>query len=74
MYDTEVTNTCITISDDDDVDDSTSHTTATSEFLDTDDNLSNFGSVVLPSVAESDDKMVPFSDADGMSEEISIQY
>ena len=33
----------------------------------------NFSSVVLPSVVESDDITVTFSDADGMSEEISIQ-
>ena len=70
--DTETTDNSITISDDDD-DDSTSHTTATAEFLDADDNLSNFSNVVPPSVAESDDITVTFSDADGMSEEISIQ-
>ena len=70
--DTEMTNNSITISDDDD-DDSTSHTTATTEFLDADDNLSNFSNAVPPSVAESDDITVTFSDADGMSEEISIQ-
>ena len=70
--DTETTDNSITISDDED-DDSTSHTTATAEFLDADDNLSNFSNAVLPSVAESDDITVTFSDADGMSEEISIQ-
>ena len=70
--DTEMTDNSITISDDDD-DDSTSHTTATAEFLDADDNLSNFSNAVPPSVAESDDITVTFSDADGMSEEISIQ-
>ena len=37
------------------------------------DNLSNFSNAVLPSVSESDDITVTFSDADGMSEEISIQ-
>ena len=42
-------------------------------FLDADDNLSNFSNVVPPSVAESDDITVTFSNADGMSEEISIQ-
>ena len=51
--DTETTDNSITISDDDD-DDSTSHTTTTAEFLDTDDNLSNFSNVVPPSVSESD--------------------
>ena len=70
--DTERTDNSITISDDDN-DDSTSHTTATAEFLDADDNLSNFSNVVPPSVAESDDITVTFTDADGMSEEISIQ-
>ena len=70
--DTEMTDNSITISDDDD-DDSTSHTTTTAEFLDADDNLSNFSNAVLPSVAESDNITVTFSDADGMSEEISIQ-
>ena len=68
--DTETTDTCITISDDDD---STSHTTATTDFLDTDENLSNFSNAIPPSVAESDDITVQFSDANGMSEEISIQ-
>ena len=72
LSDTEMTDNSITISDDDD-DDSTSHTTTTAEFLDTDDNLSNFSNAVPPSVAESDNITVPFSDADGMSEEISIQ-
>ena len=67
--DTEMTDNSITISDDD----STSHTPATAEFLDADDNLSNFSNAVPPSVAESDDITVTFSDADGMSEEISIQ-
>ena len=70
--DTEMTDNSITISDDDN-DDSTSHTTATAEFLDADDNLSNFSNAVPPSVAESDDITVTFSDADEMSEEISIQ-
>ena len=70
--DTEMTDNSITISDDDD-DDSTSHTTTTAEFLEADDNLSNFSNAVPPSVAESDDITVTFSDADGMSEEISIQ-
>ena len=70
--DTEMTDNSITIFDDDD-DDSMSHTTTTAEFLDADDNLSNFSNVVPPSVAESDDITVTFSDADGMSEEISIQ-
>ena len=69
--DTETTDNSITISDDDD-DDSTSHTTTTAEFLDADDNLSNFSNAVPPSVTESDDITVTFSDADGMSEEISI--
>ena len=73
--DTEMTDNSITISDDDDNDDddSTSHTTATAEFLDADDNSSNFSNAVPPSVSESDDITVTFSDADGMSEEISIQ-
>ena len=70
--DTEMTDNSITISDDDD-DDSTSHSTATAEFLDADDNLSNFSNAVPPSVSESDDITVTFSDADGMSKEISIQ-
>ena len=70
--DTKTTDNSITISDDDD-DDSTSHTTTTAEFLDADDNLSNFSNAVQPSVAESDDITVTFSDGDGMSEEISIQ-
>ena len=48
-------------------------TTTTAEFLDADDNLSNFSNAVPSSVAESDDITVTFSDADGMSEEISIQ-
>ena len=67
--DTETTDNSITISDDDD-DDSTSHTTTTAEFLDTDDNLSNFSNAVPPSVSESDDITITFSDADGMSEEM----
>ena len=70
--DTEMTDNSITISDDDD-DDSTSHTTTTAEFLDAEDNLSNFSNAVPPSVSESDDITVTFSDADGMSKEISIQ-
>ena len=70
--DTEATDTPITISDDDD-DNSTSHTSATTDVLDTDDDLSNFSNAIPASVAESDDITVQFSDADGMSEEISIQ-
>ena len=70
--DTEMTDNSITISDDDN-DDSTSHITTTAEFLDADDNLSNFSNAVPPSVSESDDITVTFSDADGMSKEISIQ-
>ena len=71
--DTEATESSILISDDDD--DSMSHTTATGEVLDTDENVSNLSSAILPSVAESDDKMIPFSDGDrdGMSEEFSNQ-
>ena len=69
--DTEVTDTPITISDDDD--NSTSHTTATTDILDSDEDLSNCSNAILPSVAESDDFNIRLSDADGMSEEISLQ-
>ena len=71
--DTEATDSSIIISDDDDDDDSTSNTTARVEFMENDENVSNFSSVVPPSVAKSDDETVPFSDGDGMSEEIQIK-